>query len=251
MKYIRTGSLKRLFSIKRQSFDADNQQGCDNQQGRQSFTHKPSWKCFSYEEIFVATNGFSPEYIVGRGGYAEVYRGVLKDGQAIAVKMLSRATNDERKEMEFLTEIGTLGHVCHPNVTALLGCCVDNGLHLIFQFSSKGTVASLLHDEKLPVMGWAIRYKVAVGAAKGLHYLHKTCPRRIIHRDIKSSNILLTADFEPQISDFGLAKWLPSQWTHHSIVPIEGTFGHLTLLILLCMGLWMKKQMFLLLECFC
>ncbi|XWS73252.1 hypothetical protein CRYUN_Cryun02cG0111500 [Craigia yunnanensis] len=71
------------------------------------------------------------------------------------------------------------------------------------------------------------RYKIAVGTARGLHYLHKGCQRRIIHRDIKSSNILLTADFEPQISDFGLEKWLPSQWTHHSIAPIEGTFGHL------------------------
>lgn len=232
MKYIRTGSLKRLFSIKRQSIDADSQQGCEfiaeeRKKNTENFTHKPTWKCFSYEEIFIATNCFSPENIVGRGGYAEVYRGVLEDGQAIAVKMLSRATNDERKEKEFLTEIGTLGHVCHPNATALLGCCVDNGLYLIFQFSSKGSVASVLHDEKLPVMGWAIRYKIAIGAARGLHYLHKTCPRRIIHRDIKSSNILLTADFEPQISDFGLAKWLPSQWTHHSIVPIEGTFGHL------------------------
>lgn len=164
---------------------------------------------------------------MGKGGFAEVYRGVLEDGQAIAVKRLTKAENDERKEKEFLTEIGTLGHVSHPNVTSLLGCCMDNGLYLIFQFSSKGSVASLLHDEKLPALDWKTRYKIAVGTAKGIHYLHKNCPRRIIHRDIKSSNILLAADFEPQISDFGLAKWLPSQWSHHSIAPIEGTFGHL------------------------
>lgn len=165
--------------------------------------------------------------MAGRGGYAEVYRGVLEDGEAIAVKRLSKTSNDERKEKEFLSEIGTLGHVSHPNVTSLLGCCLDNGLYLVFQFSSKGSVSSLLHDEKLPVMDWKTRHKIAVGTARGLHYLHKRCPRRIIHRDIKASNILLTADFEPQISDFGLAKWLPSQWSHHSIVPIEGTFGHL------------------------
>ncbi|PWA65125.1 Concanavalin A-like lectin/glucanase, subgroup [Artemisia annua] len=70
-------------------------------------------------------------------------------------------------------------------------------------------------------------YKIAVGTARGLHYLHKVCPRRIIHRDIKASNVLVTKDFEPRISDFRLAKWLPSQSTHHSIAPIEGTFGHL------------------------
>ncbi|CAH2057544.1 unnamed protein product [Thlaspi arvense] len=163
--------------------------------------------------------------LVGKGGYAEVYRGILQDGQAIAVKRLSKSSSNERKEKEFLTEIGTLGHVCHPNVSSLLGCCIDNGLYIIFQFSSRGSVASLLHDENLPAMDWKTRFRIAVGTARGLHYLHKGCPRRIIHRDIKASNILLTANFEPQISDFGLAKWLPSQWTHHSIVPIEGTFG--------------------------
>lgn len=85
--------------------------------------------------------------MVGKGGYAEVYKGVLEDGEAIAVKMLTKATDDERKEKEFLTEIGTLCHVCHPNVTSLVGCCIENGLYLIFQFSYKGSVASLLHGD--------------------------------------------------------------------------------------------------------
>lgn len=187
---------------------------------------KPTWKCFSFEEIFEATNGFHAENLVGKGGYAEVYRGVMKDGQVIAVKRMMRASN-EQKEKEFLTELGTIGHVHHPNVSSLLGCCVDNGLHLIFEFSLRGSVASLLHDENLPPMAWKIRYKIVIGTARGLHYLHKGCQRRIIHRDIKTSNVLLTADFEPQISDFGLAKWLPSQWTHHSVMPIEGTCGYL------------------------
>lgn len=236
MKYIRTSSLKRLFSLnKRHSFDEElPTKDCEfgDESSKEisesaSALQRPTWKCFSYQEIFHATNGFSPENMVGKGGYAEVYKGVLEDGQAIAVKMLTTASNDERKEKEFLTEIGTLGHVCHRNVTALLGCCIDNGLYLIFQFSSKGSVASVLHDDKSPAMDWKTRHKIAIGTAKGLHYLHKSCPRRIIHRDIKASNVLLTAEFEPQISDFGLAKWLPSQWTHHSIVPIEGTFGHL------------------------
>lgn len=74
-----------------------------------------------------------------------MYRGILENGEAIAVKMLTKANDDERKEKEFLTEIGTLGHVCHPNVTSLLGCCIENGLYIIFQFSSKGSVASILH----------------------------------------------------------------------------------------------------------
>lgn len=241
MKYIRTGSFKRLFSIKRRSFDENDEvpkvcfsstdqednNGTLTRNVEPSQTQRCTWKSFSFEEIFQATNGFTSDNLVGKGGYAEVYRGVLEDGQTIAVKRLTKASNDERKEKEFLTEIGTLGHANHPNVSSLLGCCIDNGLYLIFQLSSRGSVASLLHDENLPVMDWKSRYKIGVGTALGLHYLHKVCPRRIIHRDIKTSNILVTADFQPQISDFGLAKWLPSQWTHHSIVPIEGTFGHL------------------------
>ncbi|KAK9275104.1 hypothetical protein L1049_022363 [Liquidambar formosana] len=237
MRYIRSGSLKRLFSMKRRSFDQEisSQNGSIEEDNHETLNivseteppQKPTWKCFSFEEISDATNVFSSDNLVGKGGYAEVYRGVLKDGETIAVKRLTKASTDERKEKEFLTEIGTIGHVCHPNVSSLLGCCIDNGLYLIFQFSSRGSVASLLHDENLPTIDWKVRYKIAIGAARGLLYLHKGCQRRIIHRDIKSSNILLTADFEPQISDFGLAKWLPSQWTHHSIVPIEGTFGHL------------------------
>ncbi|KAF5749412.1 receptor-like serine/threonine-protein kinase [Tripterygium wilfordii] len=229
MKYMRTNSLKRLFSRKRLSFGDEFANPSTSIEEGDHHSERPTWKCFSFEEIFDATNGFRPENLVGKGGYAEVYRGLLSDGEEIAVKRLTKAssTTDERKEKDFLMEIGTIGHVCHPNVLSLLGCCIDNGLYLIFSFSSRGTVASLLHDDKFPVVDWKIRYKIAIGTAGGLHYLHKVCQRRIIHRDIKSSNILLTGDFEPQISDFGLAKWLPSQWTHHSIAPIEGTFGHL------------------------
>jgi serine/threonine protein kinase len=88
---------------------------------------------------------WASENLVGRGGYAEVYKGTLGNGEEIAVKRMSKSSADERKEKEFLTEIGTIGHVCHPNVLSLLGCCVDNGLYLIFHFFSKGSVASLLH----------------------------------------------------------------------------------------------------------
>lgn len=85
------------------------------------------------------------ENMVGRGGYAEVYKGRLKNGDEIAVKRLTRTSRDERKEKEFLTEIGTIGHVRHFNVLSLLGCCIDNGLYLVFELSSRGSVASLLH----------------------------------------------------------------------------------------------------------
>ncbi|KAG8066506.1 hypothetical protein GUJ93_ZPchr0004g39903 [Zizania palustris] len=224
MNYLRSRSLKRLLSLGRRSNPDESTDECVVDV--EPPPKKPTWRCFSYEEVNQATNGFHRDNMVGRGGYGEVYRGVLEDGSAVAVKRLApTAAADEKKEKDFLTELGTVGHVRHPNVTALLGCCVDRGLHLIFEFSTRGSVSANLHDEKLPVMAWRQRLGIAVGTARGLRYLHKGCARRIIHRDIKASNILLTADYEPQISDFGLARWLPSEWTHHAIAPIEGTFG--------------------------
>lgn len=95
------------------------------------------------------------ENLVGKGGYAEVYRGVLRGNEEIAVKRITKAATDERKEKEFLNEIGTIGHVCHPNVLSLVGCCIDNGLYLIFHFSSRGSVASLLHGKHTTIISFA------------------------------------------------------------------------------------------------
>ncbi|XP_009401300.2 probable receptor-like serine/threonine-protein kinase At5g57670 [Musa acuminata AAA Group] len=218
--YSKSRSLKRLMSVAigRRSREEESTEEI-------AAPVKSTWRCFSYEEIHAATDGFHKDNLVGRGGYAVVYRGVMADGQAIAVKTMVGASTDEQREKDFLTELGTVGHVRHPNVSALLGCCIDRGLHLVFEFSSRGSVSSNLHDASSPPMAWKLRHGIAVGTAHGLHYLHKECPRRIIHRDIKASNVLLTANFQPQISDFGLAKWLPSEWTHRAISPIEGTFG--------------------------
>ncbi|CAD6261955.1 unnamed protein product [Miscanthus lutarioriparius] len=225
MNYLRSRSLKRLLSLGRRSNADECAEECVDVVVDPP-PNKPTWRCFSYEELDQATNGFHQDNMVGKGGYGEVYRGVLDDGRAVAVKRLApTAAADEKKEKDFLTELGTVGHVRHPNVSALLGCCIDRGLHLVFDFSTRGSVSANLHDLKLPAMSWKQRHGIAVGTARGLCYLHKGCARRIIHRDIKASNILLTADYEPQISDFGLARWLPSEWTHHAIAPIEGTFG--------------------------
>lgn len=185
------------------------------------------WRCFTIEEITSATKNFHPDNIVGKGGYAKVYRGTLLNGQVIAIKKLNQSDPDEHKEKEFLVEIGIMAHVCHPNTAPLVGFCLEGGLYLIYNFYPNGSLAGILHGTRLKMFDWPLRYKVVVGTAQGLLYLHEKCRRRIIHRDIKASNILLGADFEPQISDFGLAKWLPREWTHHSVSPVEGTFGYL------------------------
>ncbi|CAI0394056.1 unnamed protein product [Linum tenue] len=188
---------------------------------------QPLLKCFTYEDIARATSYFHPGNLVGVGGYSEVYRGDLPSGTTIAVKRLAKDNTDARKEKEFLTELGIIGHICHPNTATLVGCCIENGLYLIFSFSQNGNLASALHGKTEEVLEWETRYRIALGVARGLHYLHKCCKHRIIHRDIKASNVLLGPDYEPQITDFGLAKWLPNKWTHHAVIPIEGTFGYL------------------------
>ncbi|GKV23527.1 hypothetical protein SLEP1_g33237 [Rubroshorea leprosula] len=188
---------------------------------------KPSWKNFSYSELATATDNFSSENLLGKGGHAEVYKGCLSDGKVVAVKKLMKnEVGEETRNSNFLSELGIIAHINHRNAARLIGFSIDGGLHLVLQFSPHGSLSSLLFGSE-HCLDWKTRFKVAVGVADGLQYLHHECHRRIIHRDIKASNILLTEDYEAQISDFGLAKWLPENWTNHVVHPIEGTFGYL------------------------
>ncbi|XP_010546905.1 PREDICTED: receptor-like cytosolic serine/threonine-protein kinase RBK2 [Tarenaya hassleriana] len=189
------------------------------------FYFKPTWRNFSLADIQAATNSFSRENLIGEGGYAEVYKGQMPDGQIVAIKRLTRGSAEEMT-MDYLSELGIIVHVDHPNIAKLIGYSVEGGMHLVLELSPNGSLASLLYGPK-EKLNWGIRYRVAFGTAEGLYYLHEGCQRRIIHKDIKASNILLTENFEPQISDFGLAKWLPDQWTHHTVSKVEGTFGYL------------------------
>ncbi|KAK9288759.1 hypothetical protein L1049_017223 [Liquidambar formosana] len=186
---------------------------------------KSSWKNFTLSELQVATDNFSHENLIGEGGYSEVYKGHLEDGEFVAIKRLTKGTPEEMTA-DFLSELGIIVHANHPNIAKLIGYGVEGGMHLVLHLSPHGSLASLLRGSK-EKLDWGIRYKIALGTAEGLLYLHEGCQRRIIHKDIKAANILLTEDFEPQISDFGLAKWLPEQWTHHVVSKFEGTFGYL------------------------
>ncbi|XP_060171598.1 probable receptor-like serine/threonine-protein kinase At5g57670 isoform X1 [Lycium barbarum] len=218
--------LRRISSFLRSPFDSSSRKKSSRFQHEEKL-QQPPLKCFSYEEIASSTNYFHPENLVGQGGYSDVYRGDLVDGKTIAVKRLTKDSNDMNKEKEFLMELGVISHVNHPNTASLTGYCIENGFYLIFKFYPNGTLSSALHGKSNKSLEWPMRYKIALGIARGLHYLHKCCKHRIIHRDIKASNVLLGPDYEPQISDFGLAKWLPNKWTHHAVIPIEGTFGYL------------------------
>lgn len=183
-----------------------------------------SWKIFSLSELQKATTNFSTEKLIGSGGAAEVYKGVLKGGQLVAIKRLTRGTHEE-KVNSFLSELGIIVHIDHPNTAKLIGYGVEGGLHLVLQLSSHGSLSSF-YVSKEKTIDWTTRYRIALGTADGLLYLHDHCQRRIIHRDIKADNILLTENYEPQICDFGLSKWLPRQCSYCTISKFEGTFGY-------------------------
>uniref|UniRef100_A0A8R7Q4C9 Protein kinase domain-containing protein n=1 Tax=Triticum urartu TaxID=4572 RepID=A0A8R7Q4C9_TRIUA len=185
-----------------------------------------SFRTFSLSELRKATRNFCKENVVGRGGHAKVYRGLLSDGQLVVVKKLSATENDRMES--FLLELGHAVNVRHPNVARLVGVGLEGGEHLVFPFSRLGCLSRRLHggSDEEGAMPWEARYKVALGAASGLEYLHEWCARRIVHRDVKPANILLKDDYEPLICDFGLAKWLPAKLTHYQVTIFEGTFGY-------------------------
>ncbi|KAI9113358.1 hypothetical protein K1719_015883 [Acacia pycnantha] len=184
-------------------------------------------RLFQYQELFLATSNFSPENLIGEGGSSQVYRGYLPDGKELAVKIL-KPSDDVLNE--FLLEIEIITPLHHKNIISLLGFCIEDGnLLLVYDFLSRGSLEEILHGSKKNglVFGWTERYKVAVGVAEALDYLHNRDPQRVIHRDVKSSNVLLSQDFEPQLSDFGLAKWASASSSHIICTDVAGTFGYL------------------------
>ncbi|XP_057870013.1 proline-rich receptor-like protein kinase PERK1 isoform X1 [Cryptomeria japonica] len=180
---------------------------------------------FTYEQLAVATKGFSKENLLGEGGFGCVYKGCLQDGRVVAVKQLK--VGGGQGEREFQAEVEIIGRVHHRHLVSLVGYSVaDSQRLLIYDYVPNGNLEQHLHGKGRGVLDWATRVKIAIGAARGLAYLHEDCYPKIIHRDIKSSNILLDNNFEAQVSDFGLAK-LATDTYNHVTTHVVGTFGYL------------------------
>ncbi|MCD7450703.1 Proline-rich receptor-like protein kinase perk8 [Datura stramonium] len=183
-----------------------------------------SW--FTYEELAEATNGFSSDSVLGEGGFGCVYKGVLSDGREVAVKQLKSGSG--QGEREFRAEVEIISRVHHRHLVSLVGYCISEQQRLlVYDYVPNDTLDYHLHGKGRPTMDWATRVKVAAGAARGLAYLHEDCHPRIIHRDIKSSNILLDINFEARVADFGLARLAGDANNTHVTTRVMGTFGYL------------------------
>uniref|UniRef100_A0A0D9VRR7 Protein kinase domain-containing protein n=1 Tax=Leersia perrieri TaxID=77586 RepID=A0A0D9VRR7_9ORYZ len=181
---------------------------------------------FRYEELYDSTNHFSSENLIGKGAHSRVYRGSLASGQPVAIK-LSKASAEASKD--FLREVDIITKLRHHRIVPLIGVCVEGpNLISVYAYLPRGSLDDNLHGKRSkPALSWEKRYKAAIGVAEALSYVHSGHSRPVIHRDVKSSNILLNDEFEPQLSDFGLAIWAPSNpasLTHSDVV---GTFGYL------------------------
>ncbi|KAJ4769151.1 Protein kinase family protein [Rhynchospora pubera] len=208
-----------------------NQQGSNNARYQAGYypgtpnNQTGSKSCFSYEEVMAMTGQFSRENLIGEGGFGCVYKGYMPDGKCVAVKELKDGSS--QGEREFLAEVEIISRIHHRHLVSLVGyCIVEQNRMLVYEFVPNSTLEHHLHGKGLPVLDWGKRKKIAIGSARGLAYLHEDCHPRIIHRDIKSANILLDYAFEAQVADFGLAKFSNDTHTHVS-TRIMGTFGYL------------------------
>ncbi|XP_027091232.1 serine/threonine-protein kinase PBS1 [Coffea arabica] len=180
---------------------------------------------FSFSEIQLATDDFSKDNLLGEGGYGHVYKGRLKDGQFIAAKLRKEAST--QGFAEFLSEIYVLSFARHKNIVMLLGyCCKENLNILVYEYICNKSLEWHLFDNEGDVLEWHRRHSIAMGTAKGLHFLHEECRGSpIVHCDMRPSNILLTHDFVPMLGDFGLAKRRTDEGNMHK--RILGTLGYL------------------------
>ncbi|KAK8950188.1 Serine/threonine-protein kinase PBS1 [Platanthera guangdongensis] len=186
---------------------------------------------FTLKEMEEATGSFSDKNLIGEGGFGRVYKGTLANGEVVAIKKMDRRPSKKQAdgEHEFRVEVDLLTRLDHPNLVTLIGYCAD-GIHrfLVYEFMPRGNLQDVLNGISNLKMEWPLRVRVALGAARGLAYLHSNSALGIpiVHRDFKSTNILLGEYFEAKISDFGLAKLMRENEDTYTNTRMLGTFGY-------------------------
>ncbi|CAN7021657.1 unnamed protein product [Brassica rapa subsp. trilocularis] len=184
-------------------------------------------KSFTFKELASATRIFREVNLLGEGGFGRVYKGRLDSGQVVAIKQLN--PDGVQGNREFIVEVLMLSLLHHPNLVTLIGYCTSGDQRLlVYEYMTMGSLEDHLFDlePNQEPLGWNTRIKIAVGAARGIEYLHCTANPPVIYRDLKSANILLDKDFIPKLSDFGLAKLGPVGDRTHVSTRVMGTYGY-------------------------
>ncbi|CAA0817235.1 Leucine-rich repeat receptor-like serine/threonine-protein kinase BAM1 [Striga hermonthica] len=192
-----------------------------------------SWKLTAFQRLDFTCDdvldSLKEDNIIGKGGAGIVYKGAMPNGQMVAVKRLATmGRGSSHHDHGFSAEIQTLGRIRHRHIVRLLGFCSNHEMNLlVYEYMPNGSLGEMLHSKKGGHLHWDTRYKIAVEAAKGLCYLHHDCSPLIVHRDVKSNNILLDSGFEAHVADFGLAKFLQDSGTSECMSAIAGSYGYI------------------------
>ncbi|KAJ3695700.1 hypothetical protein LUZ60_001077 [Juncus effusus] len=195
-------------------------------------SHSNTWKLTAFQKLDFGCHDIveclKENHVIGRGGAGVVYRGTMPNGDLVAVKRLLGICKGSAHDNGLSAEIGTLGKIRHRYIVRLLAFCSNNDTNLlVYEYMMNGSLGEVLHGKRGGYLNWQMRLKIAVEAAKGLCYLHHDCSPPILHRDVKSNNILLDSDFEAHIADFGLAKYLRDTGTSECMSAIAGSYGYI------------------------
>ncbi|GLT61355.1 hypothetical protein SLA2020_340680 [Shorea laevis] len=179
---------------------------------------------YAYSEIKKITGGFKDK--LGQGGYGSVFKGKLRSGHFVAIKLLGKSKSDGQ---DFINEVATMGRIHHANVMQLIGFCVEGSKQaLVYDFMPNGSLDKVIFSRNSDTsLGWEKMFEIAIGVARGIEYLHRGCEMQILHFDIKPHNILLDENFNPKVSDFGLAKLYPANDSVVSLTAVRGTLGYM------------------------
>ncbi|XP_076939607.1 uncharacterized protein LOC143608456 [Bidens hawaiensis] len=191
-----------------------------------------AWKLTAFQRLDFTCDdvldSLKEDNIIGKGGAGIVYKGVMPNNETVAVKRLPAMSRGSNHDHGFNAEIQTLGRIRHRHIVRLLGFCSNHETNLlVYEYMPNGSLGEMLHGKKGGHLHWDTRYKIAVEAAKGLCYLHHDCSPLILHRDVKSNNILLDFDFEAHVADFGLAKFLQDSGASECMSAIAGSYGYI------------------------